>query len=96
MDIESFFYIPVAPCSGEIIQAVMVSDVEFTIYFYNPNIHPHREYLIRKDENKRFADKNGIPFIEQIMIEMIGLSDKGYGKRTRESESVVQYALICV
>ncbi|MFD0966044.1 epoxyqueuosine reductase QueH [Seminibacterium arietis] len=53
-----------APCSGEIIQAVMASDVEFTIYFYNPNIHPHREYLIRKDENKRFADKNGIPFID--------------------------------
>ncbi|PJG82968.1 epoxyqueuosine reductase QueH [Caviibacterium pharyngocola] len=53
-----------APCSGEIIQAVMASDVEFTIYFYNPNIHPQKEYLIRKDENKRFADKNGIPFVD--------------------------------
>lgn len=53
-----------APCAGEIIQAVMASDVEFTIFFYNPNIHPHKEYLIRKDENKRFADKNNIPFID--------------------------------
>ncbi|WP_273384721.1 epoxyqueuosine reductase QueH [Actinobacillus porcinus] len=53
-----------APCAGEIIAAVMASDVEFTIFFYNPNIHPHKEYLIRKDENKRFADKHNIPFID--------------------------------
>ncbi|MGF7453629.1 epoxyqueuosine reductase QueH [Pasteurella bettyae] len=53
-----------APCSGEIIAAVKASNVEFTIFYYNPNIHPYKEYLIRKDENKRFADKNGIPFID--------------------------------
>lgn len=53
-----------APCAGEIIAAVMASDVEFTIFFYNPNIHPHKEYLIRKNENKRFAEKNNIPFID--------------------------------
>ncbi len=53
-----------APCAGEIIAAVMASDVEFTIFFYNPNIHPHKEYVIRKEENKRFAEKNNIPFID--------------------------------
>ncbi len=40
------------------------SGIDLTIFFYNPNIHPKKEYEIRKDENKRFADKLGIPFID--------------------------------
>ena len=32
--------------------------------FYNPNIHPVKEYLIRKEENIRFAEKHNIPFID--------------------------------
>ena len=42
-----------APCAGEIMEAVAASDIETTVYFYNPNIHPREEYEIRKDENKR-------------------------------------------
>lgn len=53
-----------APCSGEIIEAIHYSDIEFTIYFYNPNIHPRDEYNLRKDENKRFAEKLNIPFVD--------------------------------
>jgi predicted adenine nucleotide alpha hydrolase (AANH) superfamily ATPase len=34
------------------------------IYFYNPNIHPQEEYVLRKNENMRFADKLNIPFID--------------------------------
>jgi|TARA_B110000208_G_C11684645_1_gene400063 hypothetical protein len=37
---------------------------EVTIFFYNPNIHPRREYEIRKDENVRFAEQLGIPIID--------------------------------
>ena len=40
------------------------SGIEFTIFFYNPNIHPRREYEIRKEENVRFAKKMNIPFID--------------------------------
>ena len=29
----------------------------YTIYFYNPNIHPLKEYMLRKEKNMRFADK---------------------------------------
>ena len=36
-------------------EAILASGIEFTIYFYNPNIHPLKEYLIRKEENIRFA-----------------------------------------
>ncbi|MGE8560122.1 MAG: epoxyqueuosine reductase QueH [Acinetobacter sp.] len=30
---------------------------------YNPNIYPVKEYLIRKQENIRFAQKHNIAFI---------------------------------
>ncbi len=53
-----------APCSGEIIEAVIASNIDTTIFFYNPNIHPQREYEIRKNEHKRFAEKWHIPFYD--------------------------------
>ena len=53
-----------APCSGEVMEAIVASGIEFTIYFYNPNIHPRKEYDLRKDENIRFAEKYNIPFVD--------------------------------
>jgi predicted adenine nucleotide alpha hydrolase (AANH) superfamily ATPase len=53
-----------APCSGEVMEAMTASGVDYTIFFYNPNIHPKREYEIRKNENIRFAEKHGIGFID--------------------------------
>ena len=53
-----------APCSGEVMEAMQASGIDFTIYFYNPNIHPLKEYEIRKNENIRFAEQFGIEFID--------------------------------
>lgn len=53
-----------APCSGEVMAALLASGIDYTIYFYNPNIHPRKEYELRKDENLRFAEKYNIPFID--------------------------------
>lgn len=53
-----------APCSGEVMEAIRASGIEYSIFFYNPNIHPAREYEIRKQENIRFAQKHGIEFID--------------------------------
>ena len=53
-----------APCAGEIMEALFVSKIKTSVYFYNPNIHPIEEYEIRKDENKRFCDKLGFEFID--------------------------------
>jgi predicted adenine nucleotide alpha hydrolase (AANH) superfamily ATPase len=53
-----------APCSGEVMEAMQASGIDFTIFFYNPNIHPLKEYELRKNENIRFAEKFGIPFID--------------------------------
>ncbi len=53
-----------APCSGEVMEALIASDIDFTIYFYNPNIHPRKEYDLRKEENIRFAEQHNIPFVD--------------------------------
>lgn len=53
-----------APCSGEVMEAMTASGIDYTIFFYNPNIHPEHEYILRKEENIRFAKKHHIPFID--------------------------------
>ena len=53
-----------APCSGEVMEAMLASGIDYTIFFYNPNIHPRKEYLLRKDENIAFAEKYNVPFVD--------------------------------
>ncbi|HSW93446.1 MAG TPA: epoxyqueuosine reductase QueH [Gammaproteobacteria bacterium] len=53
-----------APCSGEVMEAMLASGIDYTIFFYNPNIHPLKEYELRKNENMRFAEKHNVPFID--------------------------------
>lgn len=53
-----------APCAGDIMERMKDSGIDVTIFFYNPNIHPKKEYEIRKNENKRFAEKLDMPFID--------------------------------
>ena len=53
-----------APCSGELMEALSASGINFTIFFYNPNIHPRKEYEIRKNENIGYAQKMNIPFVD--------------------------------
>ena len=53
-----------APCAGDLMERMKASDIDVTIFFYNPNIHPKKEYEIRKNENIKFAQKLDIPFID--------------------------------
>ncbi len=53
-----------APCSGEVIEAMIASGLEVTIFFYNPNIHPREEYEYRKEDNIKYAQRMNIPFID--------------------------------
>lgn len=53
-----------APCSGEVMEAMMKAGISITIFFYNPNIHPKKEYEIRKQENIKYAQKLNIPFVD--------------------------------
>jgi len=45
-------------------ESFLESGIRYTIFFYNPNIHPRKEYDIRKEENIRFAQKHGVPFVD--------------------------------
>ena len=40
-----------APCSGELMELMMDNGIELTIFFHNPNIHPRKEYEIRKNSS---------------------------------------------
>ena len=53
-----------APCSGAILEWMMANGYEPTVYYYNPNIFPEKEYLIRKNENTEYAKKLGVPIID--------------------------------
>jgi len=53
-----------APCSGEVMENLLKAGVEYTIFFYNPNIHPLKEYELRKNENIRFAEQHNVPFVD--------------------------------
>lgn len=53
-----------APCSCGILQLLLAQNIETTIFFYNPNIHPIEEYKRRKEEVIQYATKIGIPFVD--------------------------------
>ncbi len=53
-----------APCEGEVLETLMASGIHPTVFFYNPNIHPKKEYELRKNEDKRFCDKLGVEHVD--------------------------------
>ena len=53
-----------APCEGEVIETMIDSGITPTVFFYNPNIHPQKEYQIRKSEDKKFCDKVGVEHLD--------------------------------
>ncbi|MDX1917281.1 MAG: epoxyqueuosine reductase QueH [Rickettsiaceae bacterium] len=53
-----------APCAGALMQKIKEAGIDLTIFFYNPNIHPKKEYEIRKNENIRYAEKMNIAFVD--------------------------------
>ncbi len=53
-----------APCEGEVLETLLASGIRPTAFFYNPGIHPEREYELRKREDKRFCDKVGVEHVD--------------------------------
>ena len=49
-----------APCSVYCIDTLRKEEIEPTIYWYNPNIHPYMEYKARRDCLIQYTDKIGI------------------------------------
>ncbi len=53
-----------APCTGSMIESLIYSRISFTLFFFNPNIHPRREYNYRRRHIARFAEKMRVPFVD--------------------------------
>lgn len=49
-----------APCSSAIGECLLQHGIRPTIYYCNPNIYPHEEYLRRKEECTRYAESLGL------------------------------------
>ena len=52
------------PCACEIMETLKRSHIDFTVFFYNPNIDTEEEYEKRKAENIKFAEKLKVPFVD--------------------------------
>jgi len=53
-----------APCSAAIIEWMLDNDIRPVIFYYNPNIYPLEEYLVRKNECTRYALSNGLEIVD--------------------------------
>lgn len=53
-----------APCSTALVDYLLEQNIIPIIYYYNPNIFPQKEYDIRKNENKRYAEALNIEFVD--------------------------------
>ena len=52
-----------APCSVYCIDVLKEENIDITSYWYNPNIHPFKEYEARLNALKEFNEQNNIPLI---------------------------------
>lgn len=53
------------PCSTSVLE-LLNKYFNVDIYFYNPNIYPEKEYLLRKENSKKVASLLENKFIEEI------------------------------
>ena len=61
-----------APCSVYCVDTLRKENIEPTIYWYNPNIHPYMEYKARRDTLKKYAE---IENLNVIFNDEYGLDD---------------------
>ncbi len=53
-----------APCAVRAVSVLRSEEYEPTLYFYNPNIHPVKEYKLRFDEVKKLSEMWNLEVIE--------------------------------
>ncbi|MBD3182510.1 recombinase [Candidatus Poribacteria bacterium] len=63
MNMKMLLHICCAPCSTHVVKEIREEFNDTTGFFYNPNIHPKKEYLYREQEMKEYAGKIGLPLV---------------------------------
>ncbi len=61
-----------APCSIYCIDLLKKENIEPTIFWYNPNIHPYKEYESRKNTLEKYVEEIGI---KSVFIDKYGLKE---------------------
>ncbi|MGI5971279.1 MAG: epoxyqueuosine reductase QueH [Oscillospiraceae bacterium] len=54
-----------APCGIAVVNTLKYEKVEFTGFWYNPNIHPYTEYRSRRDSLRLLAETKSFELIEK-------------------------------
>lgn len=52
-----------APCSCAVTEKFVKDKTQFSVLFFNPNIHPEAEYEKRRLENEKLCKRFNVPFI---------------------------------
>ena len=71
-----------APCSAAVIEWLLLNNYQPTLYFYNPNIFPKKEYEVRKAELLRYTQKFSLEIIDddynhaQWLVEINGYENE--------------------
>ncbi len=61
-----------APCSEYCVDTLRKENIEPTMLWYNPNIHPYEEYVLRRDSFVKYCENHNLEF---IMIDKYGLDE---------------------
>ncbi len=51
-----------APCACLIMERLLSAQIKYTVLFYNPNIMPFNEYVMRKNALKEFCNNHNIEY----------------------------------
>ena len=62
---KTLLHVCCAPCANQCIAALQGENIEVTAFWYNPNIHPFTEYRARRNCLREYAEKIGLPLVEQ-------------------------------
>ncbi len=71
------------PCACYPVKILKEKDIHITGYFFNPNIHPYREWDIRRKNALLFAEHAGIEFIDERNYQL-----RDFLKRALPAESM--------
>ena len=75
------------PCSAFPVKHLQELGYDLVGYFYNPNIHPYKEFVRRLETSREFAEKVGLPIVvepEYTLEEFLNRALAGSRGRCRE------------
>ena len=52
-----------APCSVYCVKTLKEENIDITSFWYNPNIHPYKEYEVRLETLKKYNEDIGVPLV---------------------------------